>query len=93
MKDELQALQAAVDSYNAAPTKMIVEAIDMTHREAYPDQYNHELCGAYATTASGDTFTIYRVVGSRFGQLAMSQENQKLSFAVNQLTISWESDK
>ena len=29
MKDELKALQQAVDSYMAAPTKMIVEAIDM----------------------------------------------------------------
>jgi len=58
-----------------------------THKQLYPTQYNHELCGKIAMKQNGDTFTIYRVVNSRFGQLAMSEDNQRESWAVNTLEI------
>jgi len=65
-----------------------------THKQLYPTQYNHELCGKIAMKKNGDTFTIYRVVNSRFGQLAMSEDNQEESWAVNTLEIimGWDAE-
>mgnify|MGYP003147490337 CR=1 FL=1 len=55
------------------------------HELQYPEQYNHPLCGKTVKTESGESFVVFRVVNSRFGQLAMSEENQKESFAVRTL--------
>ena len=65
-----------------------------THKQLYPEQYNHELCGKIAMKKNGDTFTIYRVVNSKFGQLAMSKDNQKESWAVNTIEIlmGWDAE-
>ena len=63
------------------------------HELQYPEQYNHPLCGETVKTKSGEIFVVFRVVGSRFGQLALSEENQKESFLVRTLEIVEEKSK
>ena len=63
------------------------------HELQYPEQYNHPLCGKPVKTESGESFVVFRVVDSRFGQLAMSEENQKESFLVRTLEIVKEKSK
>lgn len=51
-----------------------------THRELYPEQYSHALCGKKVEVISGPsgeriTGTVLRVVNSRFGQLAILEEH------------------
>ena len=59
------------------------------HRELYPQQYNHPLCGKTVRTKSGESFVVFRVVNSSFGQLAMSEENQnpQIAFAIRDLEV------
>ena len=59
----------------------------MTHEEKFAQQYKHKLCGKKVETETGHVFTIYRVVNSRFGQLAMSKEDQNSAYQVTKLTI------
>ena len=42
-----------------------------THREAFPEQYEHPLVGKRVRSKSGTVGTVLRVVGSRFGELAI----------------------
>ena len=57
------------------------------HRELYPDQYVHDLCGKTAVTKSGHVFVIYRVVRSMFGLLAVSESDPTTAYSVNQIKI------
>ena len=41
-----------------------------THRELYPEQYTHPLVGK-KVRSHGEVFTVERVVGSRFGKIAI----------------------
>lgn len=46
-----------------------------THRDLYPDQYSHPLCGERVTVQGLDgTYVVERVVSTRFGQLATLRE-------------------
>lgn len=49
---------------------------DDEHRKAYPDQYSHHLCGKKVKVMRQDIEgTVYRVVPSRFGPLAILKEH------------------
>ncbi len=63
----------------------------MNHRERYPEQYSHPLCGVKVRTKFGKEFIVFRVVRSRFGLLAMSEEDQDKSYLVSTLQyVSYE---
>ena len=61
--------------------------IGMSHREAYPEQYAHELCGKRVTANNFVSFVVERVVSSRFGQLALVQGNCETAYAVNNCKV------
>lgn len=45
-----------------------------SHREAYPAQYTHSLCGRMVQIRkTGAQFKVWRVVPSMFGQLAIPE--------------------
>jgi hypothetical protein len=68
----------------ATSTTLITGAIEMNHREVYPHQYEHELCGK--NVRLGDIeFTVYRVFNTRFGVLACSEQDQKTAYPIGQL--------
>lgn len=62
-----------------------------THRELYPEQYSHSLCGKKVEVAPGPageciTGTVQRVVNSRFGELAILEEHgDEKAWAVSHL--------
>jgi hypothetical protein len=60
-----------------------------SHRDLYPAQYEHPLCGKRVRTADGKVSgTVERVVASRFGPLAILKEHgAEQSWAVNTLTV------
>lgn len=64
-----------------------------THRELYPEQYSHALCGKKVEVSPGTDGvfiigTVQRVVNSRFGQLAIFEEHgDEKAWAVSQLRV------
>ena len=61
------------------------------HKEMYPEQYAHALCGetVYVRDSKPQiTGVVERVVSSRFGQLAhLKQSDPKTFYGVNQLVV------
>lgn len=58
-----------------------------THREMYPGQYTHPLCGKLVKLKGslGKGFRVERVVSSRFGLLAIPEGGDgKTAYAVHQ---------
>lgn len=47
-----------------------------THKELYPEQYKHQLCGEVVTVA-GKAGMVERVINSRFGQLAILDRHEE----------------
>jgi hypothetical protein len=63
------------------------EPWNKSHRELYPDQYTHGLCGKHVhiITRQGGYIgcgIVYRVVTSRFEQLAMFEHDQKHAYSI-----------
>lgn len=57
-----------------------------THRESYPEQYTHPLVGKLVEAPDGTRFTVERIVGSRFGQLApLPGDGFKTAYAITTL--------
>jgi hypothetical protein len=55
-----------------------------THRESYPEQYNHPLCGKEVRIKTNGTVgTVERVVDSRFGKLAILKGNSVTAWLVD----------
>jgi hypothetical protein len=58
-----------------------------THRELYPEQYAHPLCGR-KVTAAGVAGVVDRVVPSRFGPLAILVGDGKTAYALGDVQIT-----
>ena len=60
-----------------------------THRQMYPEQYTHPLVGKLVRFRrdNGFTFTVARVVISRFGTLAIVQGDEKTAYSVENLEV------
>lgn len=60
-----------------------------THRDLYPEQYEHPLCGKTVRIEGLDgTYVVERVVGTRFDQLATLRElGPSRAYALRTLTV------
>ena len=59
-----------------------------THKELYPEQYNHPLVGKNAKVSGEKTFkSITRIVNSRFGMLAVLGDENKNAWPLSKLEI------
>jgi len=66
-----------------------------THKELYPEQYAHPLCGkwvaiqgTYDKDEDGEvTGLVVRVVSSRFGQLAILHGSERLAYSVRKCRV------
>jgi len=60
-----------------------------THKTQYPQQYQHPLCGKRVrlNTDDGVTFTVERVVNTRFGKLVPVPGNPKLAYHIDQFEV------
>lgn len=58
--------------------------MNQTHREAYPHQYEHEMCGRNVKIDEHE-FTVYRVMSTGFGMMAVSKDDQKTGYLLSQL--------
>lgn len=62
-----------------------------THREAYPDQYAHPLCGHRVVTGTGPaqrSGILHRVVSSRFGQMGILVEDHRHAYRMDEITLA-----
>jgi len=61
-----------------------------THRETYPEQYEHPLCGRRVRVVTGAGFqtdgVVERVVSTRFGLLAHLEGEPRVAWALNDCT-------
>lgn len=55
------------------------------HRVRYPEQYTHPLVGKFVRLPDGDTGNVTRVVQSRFGPLAIIDDNPERAWQVDTL--------
>lgn len=55
-----------------------------THRELYPEQYTHPACGTQRQRPDGDVGTVWRVFGTRFGQLAMFEDDGDVAYRLSE---------
>ena len=63
-----------------------------SHKESYPDQYAHKLCGKlvrFTNKPEGRRFRVERVVSSMFGLLAfpVAEGEQTTAYDIRQLTV------
>lgn len=58
-----------------------------SHRQLYPEQYSHPLCGKLVSTSGGFVFRVDRVIDTPHGQLApVPGSHDRTAFAVSTLT-------
>ena len=57
----------------------------LTHRELYPEQYEHPYVGKRAVLDDGTAFIVARVVNSRFGLLAITEADQTLAYSLDRI--------
>lgn len=55
------------------------------HRARHPEQYTHPLVGAWVRAPDGSTGNVTRVVQSRFGLLAILEDNDRRAWPVDDL--------
>lgn len=61
-----------------------------THRDLYPEQYEHPLCGRTVRIRNQEgTFVVERVVSSRFGLLVLTREmGPTKAFSANDVEVA-----
>lgn len=61
--------------------------MNTSHREAFPEQYTHSLCGARVRAPDGTEFVVERVVASRFGLLAPVPPTGRTAYRIDTLDV------
>lgn len=67
-----------------------VSQLRKSHREAYPEQYEHPAVGKAVTTPDGTQGTVERVMATRFGPMAMLVGQPDKGWLVSSLTFNEE---
>jgi len=70
----------------------------MSHKELYPDQYAHKLCGElvhFTNKPEGRRFRVARVVSSKFGLLAVpaTEGEETTAYDIRHLTVVNQEDE
>ena len=68
--------------------KRASDLVGKTHREAYPEQYNHPAVGKFVKHDNGEiSGTVYRVVNTRWGPLA-HLEGHDAAYLLTELRVA-----